>query len=62
MYHVPITHSCDKQIKMYQLFQYKFWLEDGRQEFRMECLLCGMAEDSAAVLPNDPRKASAREF
>jgi hypothetical protein len=41
------------------LFQYEFWLEDGRQEYRMDCLLCGFAEDSLSVMPYDPRKASA---
>ena len=41
--------------------QYKFWVEEGRQEYRMECLLCGFGEDSASVMPHDPRKASLLE-
>jgi hypothetical protein len=40
-------------------YQYEFWLEDERQEYRMDCLLCGFAEDSLSVMPYDPRKASA---
>ena len=43
------------------MLQYKFWLEEGRQEYRMECLLCGIGEDSASVMPHDPRKASSLE-
>eukprot|EP00092_Neocalanus_flemingeri_P039890 GFUD01043446.1.p1 GENE.GFUD01043446.1~~GFUD01043446.1.p1 ORF type:complete len:164 (-),score=41.65 GFUD01043446.1:76-501(-) len=42
--------------------QYKFWLEDGRQEYRMDCLLCGFAEDSISIMPTDPRKASSMEY
>ena len=42
-------------------FQYKFWVEDGRQEYRMNCLLCGVGEDSISVMPHDPRKASHME-
>ncbi len=38
--------------------QYEFWLEDERQEYRMDCLLCGFAEDSISVMPYDPRKAA----
>ena len=43
------------------MLQYKFWLEEGRQEYRMECLLCGIGEDSTSVMPHDPRKASSLE-
>ena len=52
------TSLCPTLVLM---FQYKFWLEAGRQEYRMECLLCGLAEDSSSVMPHDPRKASALE-
>merc|ERR1719323_312410 len=41
--------------------KYKFWIEDGRQEYRMDCMLCGIAEDSSSILPHDPRKASTLE-
>ena len=51
------AHLCTVVV----MFQYKFWLEAGRQEYRMECLLCGLAEDSSSVMPHDPRKASALE-
>ena len=38
---------------------HEFWVEDGYQEYRMECLLCGLGQDSISVMPRDPRKASA---
>ena len=28
------------------------------QEYRMECLICGLGEDSISILPKDPRKVS----
>merc|ERR1712020_365258 len=28
------------------------------QEFCMECMLCGIGEDSVSILPKDPRKVS----
>jgi len=44
------------------MHKYQFWVEEGRQEYRMDCLLCGFAEDSVSCMPNDPRKASAMEL
>ena len=35
--------------------QYEFWLEDGRQEYRMDCVLCGFGEDSISIQPFDIR-------
>jgi hypothetical protein len=37
---------------------HEFWLEDGYQEYRMECSLCGLGEDSVSILPKDPKKVS----
>jgi len=54
-----ICSDCDHVISKHK---YKFWIEDGRQEYRMDCLLCGFAEDSLSVMPSDPRKASSMEY
>ena len=58
--HKVKLRSCWQTCTM-ELFQYKFWIEDGRQEYRMDCMLCGIAEDSSSILPHDPRKASTLE-
>ena len=39
------------------VFQYEFWIEEGRQEYRMDCMLCGFGEDSISIAPFDPRQA-----
>ena len=65
--HIIALHKVRKVITMkvfwsiVLILQYKFWLEEGRQEYKMECLLCGIGEDSASVMPHDPRKASSLE-
>ena len=69
-----VCGSCDHSVALHKVRslmsdmtmfifnpQYKFWVEEGRQEYRMECLLCGFGEDSASVMPHDPRKASLLE-
>ena len=38
--------------------RHEFWIENGYQEYRMDCLLCGIGEDSVSIMPRDPRKAS----
>ena len=55
---VILTSVCWIVNKHQLWFQYKFWVEEGRQEYRMNCLLCGVGEDSVSVMPHDPRKAS----
>ncbi|NXA40625.1 CHUR protein, partial [Eudromia elegans] len=35
--------------------EYTFSVGDDYQEYTMLCLLCGRAEDSVSVLPDDPR-------
>ncbi|XP_053922665.1 protein Churchill isoform X1 [Cuculus canorus] len=36
--------------------EYTFSVVDDYQEYTMLCLLCGRAEDSISVLPDDPRQ------
>eukprot|EP00090_Calanus_glacialis_P036556 TRINITY_DN6247_c0_g1_i1.p1 TRINITY_DN6247_c0_g1~~TRINITY_DN6247_c0_g1_i1.p1 ORF type:complete len:123 (-),score=49.56 TRINITY_DN6247_c0_g1_i1:54-422(-) len=59
---VTYNHVCADCNHVVSRHKYKFWLEDGRQEYRMDCLLCGFAEDSISVMPTDPRKASSMEY
>ena len=59
---VTYRHICGNCGHTVSLHKYQFWVEEGRQEYRMDCLLCGFAEDSVSCMPNDPRKASAMEL
>eukprot|EP00092_Neocalanus_flemingeri_P062562 GFUD01075498.1.p1 GENE.GFUD01075498.1~~GFUD01075498.1.p1 ORF type:complete len:123 (-),score=38.49 GFUD01075498.1:93-461(-) len=59
---VTYNHVCGDCNHIVCRHKYKFWLEDGRQEYRMDCLLCGFAEDSISIMPTDPRKASSMEY
>ena len=52
-------HVCQKCNHVIAKHVHEFWVEDGYQEYRMECLLCGLGEDSSSVMPRDPRKVSA---
>ncbi|XP_041262167.1 protein Churchill isoform X3 [Onychostruthus taczanowskii] len=36
--------------------EYTFSVVDDYQEYTMLCLLCGRAEDSVSILPDDPRQ------
>ncbi|KQL42468.1 churchill domain containing 1, isoform CRA c [Amazona aestiva] len=36
--------------------EYTFSVVDDYQEYTMLCLLCGRAEDSISILPDDPRQ------
>ena len=56
MYFLP--DSCAKCGHSIAKHIHEFWIEDGYQEYRMECMLCGLGEDSVSVLPKDPRKVS----
>ncbi len=38
--------------------RHDFWVEDGYQEYRMDCRLCGTGEDTISVAPKDPRKVA----
>lgn len=59
---VTYRHLCVNCGHIVSMHKYQFWVEEGRQEYRMDCLLCGFAEDSVSCMPNDPRKASAMEL
>ena len=49
-------HKCKKCKHNISKHTHEFWIEDGYQEYRMECLICGLGEDSISILPKDPRK------
>jgi len=55
---ISFNHSCAKCGHIIAKHIHEFWIEDGYQEYRMECMLCGIGEDSVSVLPKDPRKVS----
>ena len=40
---------------MIAVHRHTFCVEDGYQEYAMECCLCGTGQDSHCVLPDDPR-------
>ena len=49
-------HVCNKCSHVVAKHAHEFWVEDGYQEYRMECLLCGLGQDSISVNPKDPKK------
>ena len=49
-------HVCIKCSHVVAKHAHEFWVEDGYQEYRMECLLCGLGQDSSSVNPKDPKK------
>lgn len=55
-------HTCIKCGHIIANHTHEFWIEDGYQEYRMECLICGLGEDSISILPKDPRKVSQIHF
>ena len=56
---VKFEHACILCNHVVAKHLYEFWIEDGYQEYRMECLLCGQAQDSISLMPKDPRKMAA---
>ena len=54
-----VCSSCSHVIGEHR---YEFWVEGGYQEYRMDCMLCGLGEDSVSVMPTDPKKISAVEY
>ena len=56
---IQFEHVCTLCNHVVAKHLHEFWIEDGYQEYRMECLLCGLGQDSISVMPRDPRKASA---
>lgn len=55
-------HICARCGHVVAKHIHEFWIEDGYQEYRMECLICGIGEDSISILPRDPRKVSQLVF
>uniref|UniRef100_A0A671Q232 Protein Churchill n=1 Tax=Sinocyclocheilus anshuiensis TaxID=1608454 RepID=A0A671Q232_9TELE len=47
--------NCDHVIARHE---YTFTVVDDYQEYTMLCMLCGKAEDSISVLPDDPRQTA----
>lgn len=54
-FNLDVCGTCQHVISTHN---YKFWVEGDYQEYEMDCALCGIAEDSISILPDDPRKAS----
>jgi len=55
-------HVCGACQHAVSSHSHRFWVDGDYQEYEMECLLCGTAEDSISVLPDDPRKMSGLDF
>ena len=53
---IKFEHACMQCNHIVAKHLHEFWVEDGYQEYRMECLLCGQAQDSISVMPKDLRK------
>lgn len=59
---VIFEHVCGACQHIISVHNYKFWIDGDYQEYEMDCALCGTAEDSISILPDDPRKASTFDF
>ncbi|CAL1586632.1 unnamed protein product [Knipowitschia caucasica] len=55
---VTYQHVCKNCEHVIARHEYTFSVVDEYQEYSMLCLLCGKAEDSISILPNDPRQSS----
>lgn len=55
---ISFSHACIQCNHVVAKHMHEFWIEEGYQEYRMECLLCGTGQDSISVMPKDPRKVS----
>jgi len=53
---ITFEHACSHCGHVVASHVYNFTVSDGYQEYSMDCLLCGTAEDEQSVLPDDPRK------
>ncbi|KNC53794.1 churchill [Thecamonas trahens ATCC 50062] len=56
---VSFTHVCGACEHVIALHEFSCIVDDGRHEYSMSCLLCGMAEDSRAIGVYDAGAASA---
>ncbi|KAM8847542.1 protein Churchill [Synchiropus splendidus] len=55
---VTYDHVCKTCDHVVARHEYTFSVVDEYQEYTMLCMLCGKAEDSISVLPDDPRQSS----
>nr|XP_038035658.1 protein Churchill isoform X1 [Anas platyrhynchos] len=53
---VPRADLCKNCHHLIARHEYTFSVVDDYQEYTMLCLLCGRAEDSISILPDDPRQ------
>ncbi|OWK57478.1 protein Churchill [Lonchura striata] len=53
---VTYDHLCKNCHHLIAHHEYTFSVVDDYQEYTMLCLLCGRAEDSISILPDDPRQ------
>ncbi|XP_018025015.1 protein Churchill-like [Hyalella azteca] len=53
---ITYNHVCSSCGHIVAQHHYLFWVVDGYQNYEMNCLLCGTAEDERSCLPDDPRK------
>ncbi|ROI33803.1 Protein Churchill [Anabarilius grahami] len=55
---VTYLHMCKNCDHVIARHEYTFTVVDDYQEYTMLCMLCGKAEDSISVLPDDPRQTA----
>uniref|UniRef100_A0A8C3PY34 Protein Churchill n=1 Tax=Chrysolophus pictus TaxID=9089 RepID=A0A8C3PY34_CHRPC len=53
---IPRADLCKNCHHLIARHEYTFSVVDDYQEYTMLCLLCGRAEDSVSILPDDPRQ------
>ncbi|XP_078262434.1 protein Churchill [Rhinoraja longicauda] len=53
---ITYDHICQNCNHLIARHEYTFTVVDDYQEYTMLCMLCGKAEDSISVLPDDPRQ------
>ncbi|KAM9294279.1 protein Churchill [Gastrophryne carolinensis] len=53
---ITFDHKCKNCHHVIAKHEYTFSVVDEYQEYTMLCMLCGRAEDSVSVLPDDPRQ------
>ncbi|XP_033892734.2 protein Churchill [Acipenser ruthenus] len=53
---VTYDHVCKNCHHIIARHEYTFSVVDDYQEYTMLCMLCGKAEDTISILPDDPRR------
>ncbi|CAB4029875.1 Churchill, partial, partial [Paramuricea clavata] len=48
-----ICELCGHNIATHE---YTFQIDDGYQEYEMNCKLCGFGQDRVCIMPDDPEK------